>query len=65
MDNIEKVTALYNKAIAKDLLEIDIQKNKFIKDILRSDFNNTKPEEVDKKTWFKKLVDKLKVIWSV
>ena len=69
MTEIEKATALYNKAIKKDLLENDVEKNKFIKELLTGDLgkriNSIYANKIEKKTRVNNFFNKLKVIWNV
>lgn len=70
MTKIEKATALYDKAIKKDLLENDVEKNKFIKELLTGDLGKRINDSIDankieKQSRVNKIFNKLKVIWNV
>ena len=69
MNEIEKAVFMYDKAVKKDLKEIDLEKSKLIKDLLTGDLgkriNNIDTFKIEQLSSYRRFITKIKKLWTV
>lgn len=68
MTEVEKAVFMYEKAVKKDLKEVDLEKSKLIKDLLTGDLGkrikNIDTYKIEKVSGYQIFINKFKKLWS-